>query len=467
MLFVLIALWAIAAIIWFSDRRAAINRWLGAVAFCGGAGALAAVLDLQWLPAAAAAGLNEVAQQLLYRLQGAASLLSYYGLPYSFVLFAMAYRPVRLPLRLQQFMPYLLLLPIAGCLLFTPYYTEMYPISFKVVVWWAVPYILYGTVQVLLRRQLHVSFTRTHWIVCSAVLPPVMFSMIMNYVLPSFGMLRMWRYNTWMVGLGVAVFVVGLFTYGFMGVRVMVDRRRFDSTLRAVTSGTAILNHAIKNDAGKMRLFSEKMKTYAIETDQQELLEDVETVLQASRHMQEMLQRVHRRTEDLVVQVEAVDLAKLVDDTLKGYLPMLAGVKLRTNLSGGWICQIDPAQISEALGNIIANALEAMKGKGELFIQLTESKRELIIEVTDTGQGMSKKEATKVLEPFYTTKSASHTNFGLGLPYAYHVMRKHKGMLQLRSKAGLGTSVFMVFPKRSVLAEKMNWTSAEESDALG
>jgi signal transduction histidine kinase len=467
MLFVLVALWAIAAIIWLSDRQASINHWLGAVAFSGGAGALAAVLDLQWLPAAAEAGMNEVAQQLLYRLQAVSSLASYYGLPYSFALFAVAYRPVRMTKRLQQLLPLLLLIPILLCLVFTPYYTELYPISFKIVVWWAVPYILYGAVQILLKRQLHASFSRTHWIICSAVLPPVMFCMVMNYVLPSFGMLRMWVYNTWIVGLGVTVFVIGLFTYGFMGVRVNIDRKRYDSTLRAVTSGTAILNHAIKNDAGKMRLFSEKMKAYAVETNQQELLADIETVLHASRHMQEMLQRVHRRTEDLVLRVETTDLAVLVEQTMKGYEPALGHIKLHTTLSEGWSCRIDPAQVGEALGNIVANALEAMKNKGELYIQLSETKRELVIEVRDTGPGMIKSEMTKVLEPFYTTKSGSDTNFGLGLPYAYHVMRKHKGMLDMRSKPGVGTSIYMTFPKRSVQAAKTVAIEAERREAHG
>lgn len=454
MLFVLIALWAIAAIIWLSDRRAPVNHWLGAVAFSGGAGALAAVLDLQWLPAAADAGMNEVARQLLYRLQAVSSLLSYYGLPYSFILFAIAYRPVRLSKRFQSLLPILLLIPIVLCIVFTPFYTAVYPISFKIVVWWAVPYIMYGAVQVLLKRQLHASFSRTHWIICSAVLPPVMFCMVMNYVLPSFGMLRMWVYNTWIVGLGVTVFVIALFTYGFMGVRVNIDRRRYDSTLRAVTSGTAILNHAIKNDAGKMRLFSEKMKAYALATDQQELLADIETVLNASRHMQEMLQRVHRRTEDLVLRVEPTDLAVLIGQTIKGYEPVLGPIKLHTSLSPGWNCRIDPAQVSEALGNIVANALEAMKDKGELSILMSETKRELIIEIKDSGPGMSKSEMAKVLEPFYTTKNGSDTNFGLGLPYAYHVMRKHKGLLNLRSKPGAGTSVYLTFPKRAVQAGK-------------
>jgi signal transduction histidine kinase len=454
MLFVLLALWAIAATLWLSDSKVSVNRWLGGVAFSGGAGALAALLDLQWLPWMAEAGMNELARDLLYRLQAAASLCSYYGVPFCFIMFALAYKPVKLRPQLRRLIPWLLLIPVAVCLLFTPFYTPEQPIAFTIVVWWAVPYILYGAVQVLFKPKLYAGFSRTHWIVCFAVLPPVLFSMVMNYVLPSFGLLRMWVYNTWFVALGFTVFVLGLFTYGFMGVRLLVDRKRYDSTLRAVTSGTAILNHAIKNDAGKMRLFSEKMKAYAIATDQQELLADVETVLHASRHMQEMLQRVHRRTEDLMLQTADVDLAQLVERTARSYEPQLGAAKLRLELEQGWHCQADPAQVGEALGNLIANALEAMKREGELLLCLSAAKRELIIEVRDNGPGMTRNEMNKALEPFYTTKAGSSMNFGLGLPYAYHVMRKHKGSLQLRSKPGAGTSVYLVFTKRHVQAVK-------------
>lgn len=467
MLFVLVALWAVASIIWLSDRRAAINHWLGAVAFSGGAGALAAVLDMIWIPAATEAGMNEAGQLLLYNVQALSSLCSYYGLPYFVLMFAQAYRPISMPKSLQRLVPFILLLPILGCILFTPYYTEMYPITFTIVVWWAVPYICVGTFQILLKKQPHAALSRTHWIICFAVIPPVMFCAVMNYLLPSLGMLRMWVYNTWIVGLGVTVFVIGLFTYGFMGVRVMVDRRRYDSTLRAVTSGTAILNHAIKNDAGKIRLFSEKMKSYALSSNQPELLADIETVLLASRHMQEMMQRVHRRTEDLVLRVEQADMSALIVNTLKSYEPVLGTVRLKSNLTPGWTCFMDTAQVSEALGNIIGNALEAMKGEGELAVYFTETKRELVIEVQDTGPGIEKSELAKVLEPFYTTKSVNDVNFGLGLPYAYHVMRKHKGMLLLQSKIGKGTSVYMSFPKRSVKAERLSVVQTQGREAHG
>ncbi|MFC6545164.1 sensor histidine kinase [Cohnella cellulosilytica] len=295
--------------------------------------------------------------------------------------------------------------------------------------------------------------SHTHWMICLAVLPTALLSMVMSYVLPSLGMLRMWRYNVWFVGLGVAVFLIGLFTYGFLGMRLLVDRRRLDSTLRAVTSGTAILHHAIKNDAGKMRLFTDKMKSYAASTNQSGLLEDLEVVQRASSHIQEMISRVHRRTEDLEIRPQDVRLDELVRETIKPFVPRFGQVRLELDLAEGWSCRIDPAQTGEALGNVVSNALEAMNGQGVLTVSLKEGKRELTLEVRDTGPGMSKDQAAQALEPFYTTKGGAG-GFGLGLPYAYHVMRKHGGSLHLGSRPGSGTSVYMAFPKRSVGAVK-------------
>jgi signal transduction histidine kinase len=125
---------------------------------------------------------------------------------------------------------------------------------------------------------------------------------------------------------------------------------------------------------------------------------------------------------------------------------------------------MDPAQVGEALNNVISNAIEAMGGEGNLFVSLREGKKELTVEVRDTGPGMDKAQSVKAFEPFYTTKSGKEANFGLGLPYAYYVMRKHGGSLHIRSKPGVGTRVYFIFSKKSVgavMVPKMENASVE------
>lgn len=454
MVSVLIALWTATVLLLLSDPRSAAVRRLAAVSFFGGTGALAAVLDNQIIPYVVSSYPNHhaAAEKALYMLQAASSVSSYYGVPYFFALFALAYRPIPMPRGLRRSLPVLLVLPVAACLLFTPYYTETYPITFSVVVWWAVPYLLAGSLLIATKRQAYRGLDRSHWIVCLAVLPPVLLFMVLNYVLPSLGYLRMYVYNTAMIVVGFGVFTIGLFTYGFMGVRLAIDRRRIDSTLRAVTSGTAILNHAIKNDVGKMKLFGDKIKAYAESTGQSELLIDIQTVLTASRHIQEMVSRVQRRTEDLALRPEQVDLGDLLREAVRSIGSRLDGIAVFDSVPDGWTCTIDSAQVGEAIHNIVANAVEAMAGKEgkELGVRLFETKREWRIEISDNGPGMDRSQAAKALEPFHTTKAGTGANFGLGLPYAYHVMRKHGGNLLLRSDVGVGTTVCLAFPKRAI-----------------
>ncbi|THF80734.1 sensor histidine kinase [Cohnella fermenti] len=466
MLFVWIALWAVAAFMLLADRRSADLRRLGGVAFFGGTGALAAVLDGRFLPYLDGLGRYESWGRLLYHVQAASSVSSYYGVPYFFLLFAISYRGRALSRRLSIAVPLLLLAPIVYCVLFTPGYTERMPISYTIAVWWAVPYIAVGVVLVLMRKPRHAAWSSGYWIVCLSVLPPVVFFAVMNFVLPSLGMMRMWVYNTWFVGLGVAAFVLGLFTYGFMGLSVLVERRRLDSAMRVVTSGTAILNHAIKNDAGKIKLFGEKMKAYAQSTSQPDLLEDIETVLRASSHMQEMISRVHRRTEELVLRPGEADLGELVKAAAATVVPRLGRTRLAVEAEEGWRCRLDAAQVAEALNNVLSNAIEALNGEGALTVRLAATKRELIVEVRDTGPGMDRAQARRALEPFYTTRGGA-ANFGLGLPYAYHVMRKHGGSLHLDSRPGKGTAVYLSLPKKAAKAVKAAATGKIGHSAAG
>jgi len=452
MLFVWIALWTIALILLLADPRSRVNRRLSVVVLCGGAGALAETLSVTFIPYIQANYPSESLENSLYFLQAAAALTSYYGLPYTFVLFAAAYHPLCLRRSTRRGLHFLLPLPILLCLMFTPPYNEYEAVSYSVVAWWAIPYFLAGAAIVVAKPVGRRSVSRSHGLICWAVLPPVLFTMIMSYVLPAFGLLQWWKYNIWFVGVGIVVFLIGLFTYGFLGLRVLVERRKLDSTLRAVTSGTAILNHAIKNDAGKMRLYTEKMKAYAEATNQPELLKDLAVVQNASAHIQEMISRAHRRTEDLELRRGTARLDKLISQTLKSFEPRLHRIRLELDVPQGWQCEIDSAQVGEAVNNLISNAIEAMSGEGTLSVSLREGKRELTVEVGDTGHGMSKAQAARALEPFFTTKNGKEENFGLGLPYAYQVMRKHGGTLQIRSKVGAGTSVHMVFPKRSIKA---------------
>lgn len=448
MISVLIVLWLAAILLLWSDRKSPVTRWLAAVSFCGGSGALASILDDYIRPMALQHSCSTVVGQLLYYVMTGFSLVSYYGLPYCYIRFAGYYHPAWLSQRTWRYLHMILLLPIVLMLVFTRYY----PAQFEILVIWAAPYIVFGTLLIISKRDLQPWERRSHWITTIAVVPAVLFALIMNYILPVVGIDGMWRYNVWSIAIAFAIFITALFKYGFLGVQWYIERRQLDVTLRAITSGTAILNHAIKNDLGKIQLFCDKVNSSAQADESGELVEDMRVIQKAAKHIQEMMDRVQHRTQDLVLKPEPLCLEDLVRENMKMLEPRLDQGKIAVKClwgEGERLAQVegDRAQIQEVMNNIMMNAVEAMPLGGALTITRSDTKKMWIIGFQDTGIGMDKDQLSKVIEPFYTTKTGNAGNFGLGLAYCYQAMKKHGGMLTLDSKSGQGTAVYLHFPK--------------------
>ena len=112
----------------------------------------------------------------------------------------------------------------------------------------------------------------------------------------------------------------------------------------------------------------------------------------------------------------------------------------------------DPDLLSEALCNIIKNALEAVSGnEGQKTVKVgVHNKRtRILITIKDNGPGISKEASRSIFDPFFSTKN-SQTNWGLGLSYANMVIRKHRGSIQFETSEGKGTVFLIDLPRVDV-----------------
>jgi len=101
---------------------------------------------------------------------------------------------------------------------------------------------------------------------------------------------------------------------------------------------------------------------------------------------------------------------------------------------------------SWVLENLFKNAIDAMDAKGTITIEMTEEDNNVIIDVKDTGKGISKTEQRDVFSPGYTTKKRG---WGLGLSLAKRIIKEyHKGKIFIKqSSAGKGTTFRIVLKK--------------------
>ena len=93
------------------------------------------------------------------------------------------------------------------------------------------------------------------------------------------------------------------------------------------------------------------------------------------------------------------------------------------------------SELNQVWTNIIDNAIDAMRGNGELRIRTFPDDGCAAVEIADNGPGIPEKVQPHIFEPFFTTKGVGEGT-GLGLDTVLRIVRKHRGNIQLSSKPG-------------------------------
>ncbi len=111
--------------------------------------------------------------------------------------------------------------------------------------------------------------------------------------------------------------------------------------------------------------------------------------------------------------------------------------------------EFSPGKLQECLEPIILNGFQAIENKadGVLRIRSSEEEEKVIITIDDNGPGISEKHLSKVLEPFFSTKSVGKGK-GLGLFLAYQIISNHKGEMMINSQEGVGCQVIVILHKK-------------------
>jgi signal transduction histidine kinase len=107
---------------------------------------------------------------------------------------------------------------------------------------------------------------------------------------------------------------------------------------------------------------------------------------------------------------------------------------------------MNPTLHSWTIENLVKNAIDAMKGRGKLSLQVIQDGDLVKINVSDTGKGIPKKQFKNVFEPGFTTKKRG---WGLGLSLTKRIVEEyHKGTIKvLNSEIGKGTTMQVIFKK--------------------
>jgi two-component system NtrC family sensor kinase len=112
----------------------------------------------------------------------------------------------------------------------------------------------------------------------------------------------------------------------------------------------------------------------------------------------------------------------------------------------------DEGQLQQAVIALSTNAIDAMPDGGRLTLRTRNDDGNVLVEVTDTGVGISPEHLTKIFDPFFTTKELGHGT-GLGLAVCYGIVTEHGGRLDVQSTIGVGTTFTISIPSAPILSD--------------
>jgi len=123
-----------------------------------------------------------------------------------------------------------------------------------------------------------------------------------------------------------------------------------------------------------------------------------------------------------------------------------------------WPVDMDAGQISQVIDNLIINACQAMPNGGPVLVRASnaivrekhhlpiQEGRYVRVSIADQGVGIPKEHVRRIFDPYFTTKVKGS---GLGLATSYSIIKRHGGLITVRSKVGVGTTFYFFLPASS------------------
>jgi len=120
-------------------------------------------------------------------------------------------------------------------------------------------------------------------------------------------------------------------------------------------------------------------------------------------------------------------------------------IEFDKEFTGNNMIECYPDQINAVLMNVLSNAVQSIKHDGVIKIKTSRNDTDLLITVSDTGDGIAEENLAKIFDPFFTTKDVG-SGMGLGLSLSYEIIRNHNGEISVKSEPGKGSEFTIKLP---------------------
>lgn len=184
--------------------------------------------------------------------------------------------------------------------------------------------------------------------------------------------------------------------------------------------------------------------------------EHVQLAQRQAEEARSMIQKLLIFTGEDQTPIVLSNLETVVQKALKSVEAkiMSKGIRLNKKISAVPEFTMPSDLLARAIENVLLNSIEAMEraAQKELVIELKSEGSDIILNISDTGEGINAADMGKIFDPFFTTRIGSQ-HVGLGLSTALGIVRDAYGDIEVQSEKSKGTKVKMIFrPQQNILS---------------
>jgi two-component system phosphate regulon sensor histidine kinase PhoR len=238
-------------------------------------------------------------------------------------------------------------------------------------------------------------------------------------------------------------------------VLVLVFLRREANLSELQADFVSKVSHELRTPLTSIRLFAETMARargdQAVQDKSLEAL-GIETE-RLTRRIERLLDWGRMEAGRRQFELRDEDVANVVDDALQAFAPLRdqnPALQLSTEVEPGLpAVHVDRAAMVDAIGNLLGNALKYGGDPPVVKLRARSVPGGVAVEVIDNGEGIPRVEHGKIFDKFYRVDdrlSRAREGSGLGLAIVKHIVRAHRGRVQLDSATGKGSTFRIVLP---------------------
>lgn len=211
-------------------------------------------------------------------------------------------------------------------------------------------------------------------------------------------------------------------------------QHRINKSVMGLDSDLRGVFHSLKNTLFIFHIYAQQASNSTSIAERESIVGKIDEL--AIKSMNDM-NHILDSFKSLKLVKRKCNLASAIDEALKR-IELQENITLEKSYQDMYIqSSIDYYYIVDVLVNILKNAQEAIvlaeREKGKIGIELFSEHEWAVIKITDNGVGIEKSKINKIFKPFYSTKSGRN-NWGVGLAYAFRVIKAHLGFMTVKSE---------------------------------